>query len=272
VTARILAVSASDVLAVAALVVAVSVLVSVVAGVVLARRLKRPLLLAPGARRVSVPLRWRWSLSPAAVLHRRLVLATNSVLSTGPIESTRWGGVRQLAPWQDLLQDLLDLAVSVDRRLVATERQPRALRRRLYAEIEPQVAKVEQVAERMRTTVSANALTGGDRSADDVVARLDAIDAALGEIQGVDPDKALERGADPGGRPQSAAGPGGRPQSAADPGGRPQNPAGQGAQPESPAGPGTAPPSGSGASTSSGTSGTEKVPWPGQRRPGRPGG
>src|SRR5438105_10660452 len=130
-------------------------------------------------------------------MHRRLVLATSSVVSIGPIESTRWGGVRQEPPWQELLQDLLDLAVSVDRRLVAAERQPRGLRRRLYAEIEPQVAKVEQVAERMRTTVSANALTGGDRSADDVVARLDAIDAALGEIQGVDPDKALERGADP---------------------------------------------------------------------------
>jgi hypothetical protein len=242
VTTRVLAVSASDVLAVIALIVAVTVLVSAVAGVVLARRLKRPLLLAPGARGVSVPLRWRWSLSPAAVLHRRLVLATNSVLSTGPIESTRWGGVRQQAPWQELLQDLLDLAVSVDRRLVATERQPRGLRRRLYAEIEPQVAKVEQVAERMRTTVSASELSGGDRSADDVVARLDAIDAALGEIQGLDPDKALERGAAPAGPSQTAGGPGSTP----DPG--------------------------SGAGTSTGTSWTEKVPWPGQRRPDRPGG
>jgi hypothetical protein len=248
VTARILAVSASDVLAVIALVVAVTVLISVVAGVVLARRLKRPLLLAPGARGVSVPLRWRWSLSPAAVMHRRLVLATSSVLSTGPIESTRWGGVRQLAPWQELLGDLLDLAVSVDRRLVTTERQPRALRRRLYAEIEPQVAKVEQVAERMRTTVSSQALGGGDRSADEVVARLNAIDAALGEIQGLDPEKSLERGADPAGGPQGPPGPGTSPP------------------------PGTPPPPASGASTSTATSWTEKVPWPGQRRPDRPGG
>ncbi|HEY3700839.1 MAG TPA: hypothetical protein VGL32_01150 [Acidimicrobiales bacterium] len=253
-TLRVLAVSASDVLAVIALIVAVTVLVSAVAGVVLARRLKRPLLLAPGARGVSVPLRWRWSLSPAAVLHRRLVLATNSVLSTGPIESTRWGGVRQQAPWQELLQDLLDLAVSVDRRLVSAERQPRGLRRRLYAEIEPQVAKVEQVAERMRATVSARELSGGDRSADDVVARLDAIDAALGEIQGLDPDKALQRGAGP-------AGPGGRPENAAGPGGRPENAVG----------PGSTPAPGSGAGTSTGTSWTEKVPWPGQRRPDRPG-
>jgi hypothetical protein len=248
VTTRILAVSVSDVLAVIALIVAVSVLLSVVAGVVVARRLKRPLLLAPGARGVSVPLRWRWSLSPAAVLHRRLVLATNSVLSTGPIEGTRWGGVRQEAPWQELLQDLLDLAVSVDRRLVAAERQPRGLRRRLYAEIEPQVTKVEQVAERMRSTVSAKALGGSDRSAEDVVARLDAIDAALGEIQGLDPEKALERGADPTGRPEQASGPGTAPP------------------------PEMAPPPASGAGTSSGTSWTEKVPWPGQRRPERPGG
>jgi hypothetical protein len=252
VTAHVLAVSFSDVLAVIALVVAVTVLISAVAGVVVARRLKRPLLLAPGARGVSVPLRWRWSLSPAAVLHRRLVLATNSVVSTGPIESTRWGGVRQQAPWQELLEDLLELAVSVDRRLVAAERQPRGLRRRLYAEIEPQVARVEQVAERMRTTVSARELSGGDRSADDVVARLDAIDAALGEIQGLNPDKVLERGAGPGDRPESAAGPGARPENAA--------------------GPGTASPPGSGSSTSTGTSWTEKVPWPGQRRPDRPGG
>jgi hypothetical protein len=255
VTTRILAVSVSDVLAVIALIVAVTVLLSVVAGVVLARRLKRPLLLAPGAREVSVPLRWRWSLSPAAVLHRRLVLATNSVLSTGPIEGTRWGGVRQQAPWQELLQDLLDLAVSVDRRLVAAERQPRGLRRRLYAEIEPQVTKVEQVAERMRTTVSAKSLGGGDRSAEDVVARLDAIDAALGDIQGLDPEKALERGAGPGGRPDEAARPGTAP------------------PPETAPPPGSgAPPPAGGASTSTGTSWTEKVPWPGQRRPDRPGG
>ncbi len=251
-TALVLAVSASDVLAVIALIVAVSVLLAAVAGVVVARRLKRPLLLAPGARGVSVPLRWRWSLSPAAVLHRRLVVATSSVVSMGPIESTRWGGVRQRAPWQERLQDLLDLAVSVDRRLVAAERQPRALRRRLYAEIEPQVTKVEQVAERMRTTVSARGLDAGDRSADDIVARLDAIDAALGEIEGLDPDKALERGAQAPGR--AAAPP------------RP------GAQPTGSVGPGAAAPPGSGARTSTGTSWTEKVPWPGQRRPDQPGG
>lgn len=190
---RVLAVSFSDVLAVIALIVAVTVMISVLSGVLIARRLKRPLLLAPGVRGVAVPLRWRWSLSPAAVMHRRLVLATSSVLSVGPIESTRWGGVRQEAPWQDLLHDLLDLSVSVDRRLLAAERQPRPIRRRLYAEIEPQVAKVEQVAERMRTTVSSKGLGGSDRSAEQVVARLDAIDAALGEIQGLDPEKALDR-------------------------------------------------------------------------------
>jgi hypothetical protein len=104
------------------------------------------------------------------------------------------------------------------------------------------VAKVEHVAERMRTTVSARELSGGERSADDVVARLDAIDAALGEIQGLDPDKALERGAGPAGPSQTAAGPG------------------------------STPAPGSGAGTSTGTSWTEKVPWPGQRRPDRPGG
>ena len=78
--------------------------------------------------------------------------------------------MRQEAPWQDLLHDLLDLAVSVDRRLLAAERQARPIRRRLYAEIEQQVAKVEQVAERMRTTVSSKGLAGSDRSAEEVMA------------------------------------------------------------------------------------------------------
>jgi hypothetical protein len=262
VAALVLAVSFSDVLAVIALVVAVTVLISAVAGVVLARRLRRPLLLAPGVRGVTVPLRWRWSLSPAAVMHRRLVVATSSVLSTGPIETTRWGGVRQLAPWQELLQDLVDLAVSVDRRLVAAERQPRPIRRRVYAEIEPQVAKVEQVAERMRTTVSAKGLGGADRSPEDVVARLDAIDAALGEIQGLDPEKALERGARPGGRPEGAAGPGGRPEVAAGP-----------EAPPPAAGHGAAPPQDSGESaSSSATSWVDHVPWPGQKPGDRQGG
>jgi hypothetical protein len=246
-------VSFSDVLAVIALIVAVTVLVGAVTGVVLARRLKRPLLLAPGARGVNVPLRWRWSLSPAAVMHRRLVVATSSVLAVGPIESTRWGGVRQEAPWSELLQDLLDLALSVDRRLVAAERQPRPLRRRLYAEIEPQVSKVEQVAERMRATVSLKGLGGGDRSAEDVSARLDAIDAALGEIQGLEPDKALERGVQwPGGQPRETAGPSDRRQETA--------------------GSEAAPPPATGPGSNTATSWTESVPWPGQRRGGRQGG
>jgi hypothetical protein len=242
----VLAVSLSDVLAVIALVVALTVLMAAIAGVVVARRLRRPLLLAPGVRGVNVPLRWRWSLSPAAVMHRRLVVATSSVLSVGPVESTRWGGVRQHAPWQDLVQELLDLAVSVDRRLVAAERQPRALRRRLYAEIEPQVVKVEQVAERMRTTVSAKGLGGGDRSAEDVVARLDAIDAALGEIESLEPEKALERGT-----------------GQSEQGGRTTGPATEPA-PGAPA----PPPPATGAGSNTATSWTEKVPWPGQRREG----
>jgi hypothetical protein len=244
----VLAVSLSDVLAVIALVVALTVLMAAIAGVVVARRLRRPLLLAPGVRGVNVPLRWRWSLSPAAVMHRRLVVATSSVLSVGPVESTRWGGVRQHAPWQDLVQELLDLAVSVDRRLVAAERQPRALRRRLYAEIEPQVVKVEQVAERMRTTVSAKGLGGGDRPAEDVVARLDAIDAALGEIEGLDPEKALERGAGPSGQAERTTAPA--------------------TEAEPAPGPPAAPPPATGAGSNTATSWTEQVPWPGQRRGG----
>jgi hypothetical protein len=244
----VLAVSLSDVLAVIALVVALTVLMAAVAGVVVARRLRRPLLLAPGVRGVNVPLRWRWSLSPAAVMHRRLVVATSSVLSVGPVESTRWGGVRQQAPWQDLVGELLELAVSVDRRLVAAERQPRPIRRRLFAEIEPQVVKVEQVAERMRTTVSAKGLGGGDRSAEDVVARLDAIDAALGEIEGLDPEKALERGAGPSGQAERTTAPA--------------------TEAEPAPGPPAAPPPATGAGSNTATSWTEQVPWPGQRRGG----
>jgi hypothetical protein len=189
----VLAVSFADVAVVILLVIVGLTLLSVLSGLVLARRLKRPILLAPGVG-VSVPLRWRWSLSPAAVMHRRLVVATSSVLSAGPIETTRFGGVRQRPPWQELVQDLLDLAVSVDRRLVAAERQPRPVRRRLFAEIEPQVVKVEQVAERMRTTVQAQGLGQEERSAEDVVDRLDAIDAALGEIEGVGQAPSLEPG------------------------------------------------------------------------------
>ncbi|HMC52268.1 MAG TPA: hypothetical protein VKI64_05860 [Acidimicrobiales bacterium] len=149
-----------------------------VTAALVARRLHRPLELVPGTRG-PVPLGWRWSLSQPAVLHKRLLLAMAGVrLAAG-------GGLRERsdpAPWADLVAETERLAVGVEARLVVAAGQPRALRRRLMAQLEPEVAQVEQVAGRLVGTIDAWAEGSPDMSAAQLLERLDAVNAALADV------------------------------------------------------------------------------------------
>ena len=135
------------------------------------RHLRRPLLVGPGVR---VPLRWRWSVSRQALMHRRLLVAMGSVhLALG-----RAGQ----GPFADLAAEVEDLALGVDRQLVAVDRQPRSLRQRALAPLEPRVNEVEQLAGRLVDTVTDWERSLPGRSADDVRERIEAVRSALAEL------------------------------------------------------------------------------------------
>ena len=159
-------------LAVAAVVLVVLALIAVAGTALMVRRLRRPLLLV---KSVTVPLRWRWSLARQAVLHRRLLVAVGQVRMALP--AGRDG------PWQDLVADVERLAAGVDRELVEVDRRSRPLRQRALPPLEARVRDVEQVAGRLVSTVGTWEKAGSGRSAGEIMERLQAIEAALGELQ-----------------------------------------------------------------------------------------
>lgn len=204
-----------------AVIVAVALVVCTMttAGVAVARtakRLRRPILLRPGDR---VPLRWRWSPEPAAILHRRLVTAVGVVRLARP---ERWprpveGGMlaRSVAAWRQRragedpglrpawvgpVAELEDLAAAVDERVVEAGSQPRLLRQTLLVDLRTEVAVVERVAGRVVTTLQAwddsvelgsggpGRVTGFSRAAVErraarIGEQLDTLDAALAELR-----------------------------------------------------------------------------------------
>ena len=184
--------------------------IAAVSAVVAVRHLRRPVELFPGAQ-TGAPLRWRWSLSRSALLHKRLIVALASVrlaaATSGPLgpvrsglaggaggrsgRSARSGQSGQSAPsvpWQDLVSEAEALAVDVDRRLVMADAQPRAVRTRAVASLEPEVAQVEQACGRLADTVRTWAAAAPGRTAADLLDRIGAIDAALGEVRAIEED------------------------------------------------------------------------------------
>lgn len=178
-------------LAVAAVVLVVLALVGVVGTALLVRRLRRPLLLV---KAVTVPLRWRWSLARQAVLHRRLLVAVGQVRVALP--AGRDG------PWQDLVADVERLAAGVDRELVEVDRRPRPLRQRSLPLLEVRVREVEQVAGRLVSTVGTWDGVASGPSAGEIMERLQAIEAALGELRNAPDASALPPAPPTPGRPE----------------------------------------------------------------------
>lgn len=159
-------------LAVAALVVGVMALVLVGAALWAVRRLRAPLMLARG---VGFPLRWRWSLSRQALLHRRLVAALTSVRLALPAGRTE-------GPWAELAADVEALAVDVDRQLVVVDRQPRTVRQREVGPLEDRVREVEETARRLTASLRSWEAGSRNRSGAEIIQRLEAIDGALAEL------------------------------------------------------------------------------------------
>ena len=165
--------------ALAAVLVVLLVLVALtaLAALIVMRRLHRPLELVPGVRG-PVPLAWRWSLTRPALLQRRLVVALAGVrLAAG---ASPEGSAR--VPWAELVAETQRLAVAVEARLVAASRQPRALRQKLVAQLEPEVAQVEEVAERLVASIGTWAAGEPELSATRLLERLKAVDEALADV------------------------------------------------------------------------------------------
>ncbi len=119
------------------------------------RRLRRPIMLSPSSG-FKPPLRWRWSFSSAAIYHRRMVIALRTARATAeslalelPVETSRRigpGRKREEVGWDSVLGELEAVAVGIDKRLVALEREPREVRRRMAAGFESDVSELEQAA------------------------------------------------------------------------------------------------------------------------------
>ena len=127
------------------------------------------------------PLRWLWSGSLAARLHRRLIAAlTAARLAAGLRRRAR------RAP--DLVEALAVEAVALDERVVAAAYAPRRVRRQLLSTLESHVVTLEGVAGRLAGTLAADGRpqAGPPPALEEVAERLDALDAAVAELEAVE--------------------------------------------------------------------------------------
>ena len=130
-----------------------SFVVALMAGVVW--RLRRRNRLHPSVP-TNAPLSWLVSPARASRLHRRLRLAVALAGYRGRRRSRR-----TLSRIDELAAGLTREAVNLDRRLVMASLAPRVLRRAHLDLLEPQVARIEQMAARLATLAGDRALEGG---------------------------------------------------------------------------------------------------------------
>jgi hypothetical protein len=159
--------------------------------------LRRANRLVPGRAGGSAPLRWLWSPSFAASLHRRLRFACQVALSVAaPLgrPGARFGWRERLARRRagvapdaiaQLARGVLDAAVLLDRQVVAASYLARGFpRAQALASIEPQVRTVEDQARRVqqlahrRAQLASCASFGGL----DLEQQIEAMESALSEL------------------------------------------------------------------------------------------
>jgi len=150
--------------------------------------LRRANRLLPGHGTTSPPLRWLWSPSAGAALHRRLRAACQLVGSlAGPVAPRRRArrpSARQVDGIADLARDVLQEAVILDRQVVAASYYRGADRADAMAALDHQVRAVEDAARRVhqlahRRAQLAQLPAPGTLSLDQ---RIAAMEAALGEL------------------------------------------------------------------------------------------
>ena len=151
--------------------------------------LRRANKVVPTRSAISAPLRWLWSPSPAAVLHRRLRSACALAGSVeGSLPRERWPR-RRREPVNDgivsLAQEVLQEAVALDHQLQSTSLLPRGVPRdQALSALDYQVRGLEDAARRVHQLATRRAQLA--RPAGPATLNLDerisAMEAALGEL------------------------------------------------------------------------------------------
>ena len=173
----------------AVLLVPVAVLTS--AALVAAESLRRANRLLPGrTAATSPPVRWLWSPSTAAGLHRRLRSACQLVgplVGQGP-GSARWRRRRKPAPFDGiaaLAREVLEEAVLLDRQVVSASYLARGVpRAQAMASLDYQVRAVEDAARRVHQLAARRAQLSRAPGPDllSLDQRISAMEEALGEL------------------------------------------------------------------------------------------
>ncbi len=151
--------------------------------------LRRANKVVPTRSAISAPLRWLWSPSPAAVLHRRLRSACALAGSVeGSLPRERWPR-RRREPVNDgiasLAQEVLREAVTLDHQLQSTSKLARGVSRdQALTALDYQVRGLEDAARRVHQLATKRAQLA--RPAGPFTLNLDerisAMEAALGEL------------------------------------------------------------------------------------------
>lgn len=141
--------------------------------------LKRRNRIAPRIR-TGAPLSWLWSGRTAARMHRRLRGVVRSAQACCPRTSRR----SPRGTVHELVDDLVELAAVADRKLVVAASMPRLRRALALAEVAGEIREIERLAGRVRHYAELGAPAPVTVSA--LQERLDALDAARREIDGID--------------------------------------------------------------------------------------
>lgn len=150
-----------------------------VAAALTLRALARQNRLAPRIR-TGAPLSWLWSRRAAARMHRRLRAVVRNAHDCCPRATRR----QPRSTVHELVDELVELAVAADRRLVASTSMPRLRRAVALAEIAGETREIERLSARVRHYAGIGAPATVTLSS--LQERLDALEAARREIDGID--------------------------------------------------------------------------------------
>lgn len=158
--------------------VAMCAVVAVAVAVAVARSLAVRNRLVPG-HRSPAPLSWLASPATAARLHRRL--RTAMAVAHLSMASPRAGGLG-LA---ELVGEVRSRALDLDAQLVLASRAPRPARLRMLRELQSEVLEVEELAVRLVHLSRVPAEAGAESGLGAVRQRLELLEEALAELDGV---------------------------------------------------------------------------------------
>ncbi len=153
------------------------------------RKLKQPILIVPGAK-ASPPLAWRWSITPPALAHKRILRSIRSLqarVRQYAIDSgfaTARGSVGDLpAVLTALIGEIEADAVRIDMKLIAIEREDRHLKRKFVDELDPDITRLEASAQEAESILLGFDAIGPPSAEIDLATRLKVLKEAVGELR-----------------------------------------------------------------------------------------